>query len=38
MNKIEDKIKFKIKTEYYFKFLIPETMNLLGSIDSVNVT
>ena len=37
MNEIEDKIAFKIKTEYYFKHLIPETMKLLASIDSENV-
>ena len=38
MNKIEDKITFKIKTKYYSKLLIPETMKLLGSIDSENVS
>ena len=29
LNKIENRIRFKIKTEYYHKFLMPETMKLL---------
>ena len=29
--KIENTIKIKIKTGYYFQILIPETMKLLGS-------
>ena len=32
VNKIENRITFKIKTGYYLEFLTPETMNLLGSI------
>ena len=31
MNKIVNTITFKIKTRYYLKVLIPETINLLGS-------
>ena len=31
VNKIENGITFKIKTGYYLKILIPETMKLLGS-------
>ena len=31
MNKIENRIIFKIKTGYYFQLLTPETMKLLGS-------
>ena len=31
MNKIENRITFKIKTGYYFQLLTPETMKLLGS-------
>ena len=31
VNKIENRIMFKIKTEYYVDLLIPETMKLLGS-------
>ena len=30
MNKIENRITFKIKTGYYFQLLTPETMELLG--------
>ena len=29
MNKIENRIKFKIKIGYYLEFLSPETMKLL---------
>ena len=32
VNKIEHRITFKIKTEYYLELLTPETMKLLGSI------
>ena len=32
VNKIENRITFKIKTGYYLEFLTPETMNLLGTI------
>ena len=32
VNKIENKITIKIKTEYYLDLLMPETMKLLGSI------
>ena len=34
INKIENRIKFKIKTGYYFKILTPETMNLLKGTKS----
>ena len=31
MNKIENRIAFKIKAGYYLELLTPETMKLLGS-------
>ena len=31
VNKIENRITFKIKTGYYLELLTPETMKLLGS-------
>ena len=31
VNKIENRITFKIKTGYYLKFFTPETIKLLGS-------
>ena len=31
VNKMENRITFKIKTEYYLELLIPETMKVLGS-------
>ena len=31
MNKIENRITFKIKAGYYLELLTPETMKLLGS-------
>ena len=34
INKIENKISFKIKTGYYLELLILETMKLLGSTKS----
>ena len=34
INKIEDRIAFRIKTGYYPKLLTPETMKLLGSTKS----
>ena len=34
VNKIENRIKFKIKTGYYLELLTPETMKLLGSTKS----
>ena len=34
INRIENKITFKIKTGYYLKLLTPETMKLLGSTQS----
>ena len=34
MNKIENRITFKIKTGYYLELLTPETMELLGSTKS----
>ena len=33
-NKIENKITFKIKTGYYLKLIMPETMKLLGSSEN----
>ena len=34
VNEIENRITFKIKTEYYLEFLAPETVKLLGSTKS----
>ena len=34
VNKIEKRITFKIKNEYYLELLTPETMKLLGSTES----
>ena len=34
VNKIENRITFKIKTRYYLDLLTPETMELLGSTKS----
>ena len=34
LNKIENIITFKIKTEYYIELLTPEKMKLLGSSES----
>ena len=34
INKIENKITFKIKTGYYLELLMPETMGLLGNTKS----
>ena len=34
MNKIENRIKFEIKTGCYLELLTPETMKLLGSTKS----
>ena len=34
VNKIENRIMFKIKTELYLELLMPETMKLLGSTKS----
>ena len=34
VNKIENRIKFKIKNEYYLELLTTETMKLLGSAES----
>ena len=34
VNKIENRIMFKIKTGYYLELLTPETMKLLGSTKS----
>ena len=34
MNKIENRIAFKIKTRYYHELLTPEIMKLLGSTKS----
>ena len=34
VNKVQNKITFKIKTGYYLQLLTPETMKLLGSTKS----
>ena len=34
VNKIENRITFKIKTGYYFELLTPETMKLLGITEN----
>ena len=34
VNKIENRITFKIKNGYYLELLTPETMKLLGSTES----
>ena len=34
VNKIENRITFKIKTGYYLEFLTPETMKLFGTTES----
>ena len=34
VNKIENRITFKIKSGYYFELLTPETMKLLGGTES----
>ena len=34
VNKIENRIKFKIKSGYYLELLTPETMKLLGSTEN----
>ena len=34
VNRIENRITFKIKSEYYLELLTPETMKLLGSTES----
>ena len=34
VNKVENKITFKIKTGYYLELLTPETMKLLGSTEN----
>ena len=34
VNRIENRIMFKIKNGYYLELLTPETMKLLGSIES----
>ena len=35
MNKIENRITFKIKTGYYLKLLISKTMKLLGNTSRI---
>ena len=37
INKIVNRIAFKIKTEYFLKLLTPETMKLLGSTKSKTI-
>ena len=34
VNKIENRITFKINTGYYIELLVPETLKLIGSIKS----
>ena len=34
VNKIENRVSFKIKNGYYLEILTPETMKLLGSTES----
>ena len=34
INKIENRVTFKIKAGYYLELLTPETMKLLGSTKS----
>ena len=34
VNKIENRVIFKIKREYYLELLTPETMKLIGSTKS----
>ena len=34
VNRIKNRIKFKIKTGYYLELLSPETMKLLGSTEN----
>ena len=36
VNRIENRITFKIKSDYYLELLTPETMKLLGSAESKN--
>ena len=36
INRIENRITFKIKNGYYLELLTPETMKLLGSTESKN--
>ena len=36
VNKIENRITFKIKNDYYLELLTPETMKLLGCAESKN--
>ena len=38
INKIENRVTFKIKTGYYLELLTPETMKLLGSTENSNGT
>ena len=35
VNKIENRIAFRIKKGYYLELLTPETMKLLGSAESI---
>ena len=34
VNKIENRIAFKVKTGYYYELLTPKTMKLLGSTEN----
>ena len=36
VNKIQNRITFKIKNGYYLELLTPETMKLLGNSESKN--
>ena len=35
INKIENRITFKVKSGYYLEILTPETMKLLGSTENI---
>ena len=37
INRIENRITFKIKNGYYLELLTPETMKLLGSLEALKV-
>ena len=34
LNKIENRITFKVKTEFHLELLTPETMKLIGSTEN----
>ena len=37
VNRIENRITFKIKSGYYLELLTPETMKLLGNTESIRM-